>query len=635
MNTLPSPQGIAAAYQGNPQPLQQKVQKQGAGPQGLPNDLVDALALQMVLQQQTAAKNQLAMQQGGQKPDIVSQLRDQAVGNARSDIQQKLGAQSQQAQQQQGLQALAQQGGAPQSGGVDQLPSGVGQHLAGGGIVAFNGEDEDQVVDGDTSQLSKDWQAFTKPYDTAKGARAAEEKRINAIAQAARDQRALEEAQQKAADTAAGPLGYAFSPASQYKDAQYVLQNLKGSRNYDNETKRGIAALADAASTAPAVDDRTRRTPSLYRSDVASPNAEAQRTRQVGDAGIALGTQVDDNIWTPGQLAALRNAADAGSAEAQRALSLYMAKHPEAAGGPMAVSGQVAPSAGSSHLSPADSKFTQDYQKILLQQLGADPLASQNRAADYERTTVGAQPILDEQKQRALALQQLQEQQKGLRNPTYEFLRGIAESRPGWGGMGMQMLGGANRYSDAKTKWGAEDVTNQEGIDKLLNAVGTTQIAANTGVAKAGQQGYSDATRLLGTALTAGANESGRIESAAQRAEAARYTADERLQAMRERMANAASQSQAAKAAEIRAQATETVAVMRDLTTELDKIDPGMAMADKNLAARRTALQNEINMWRSHLAKLHGVSVDSGAGAAGGAKPSMKYNPQTGKLEAI
>jgi len=594
MNTLPSPQGIAAAYQGNPQPLQQKVQKQGAGPQGLPNDLVDALALQMVLQQQTAAKNQLAMQQGGQKPDIVSQLRDQAVGNARSDIQQKLGAQAQQAQQQQGLQALAQQGGAPQSGGVDHLPSGVGQHLAGGGIVAFSGEDEDQVVDGDTSQLSKDWQAFTKPYDTAKGERAAEEKRINAIAQAARDQRALEEAQQKAADTAAGPLGYAFSPASQYKDAQYVLQNLKGSRNYDNETKRGIAALADAASTAPAVDDRTRRTPSLYRSDAASPNAEAQR-----------------------------------------ALSLYMAKHPEAAGGPMAVSGQAAPGAGSSHLSPADSKFTQDYQKILLQQLGADPLASQNRAADYERTTVGAQPILDEQKQRALALQQLQEQQKGLRNPTYEFLRGIAESRPGWGGMGMQMLGGANRYSDAKTKWGAEDVTNQEGIDKLLNAVGTAQIAANTGVAKAGQQGYSDAARLLGTALTAGASESGRIESAAQRAEAARYAADERLQAMRERMANAANTSQAAKAAEIRAQAQETVAVMRDLTTELDKIDPGMAMADKNLAARRTALQNEIGMWRSHLAKLHGVSADSGAGAAGGAKPSMKYNPQTGKLEAI
>lgn len=153
-----SPQGIAALAMGNPAPLQQRVAKGGKDPQtGLPKDLVDALALNIVTNEQDAAKRQMAMSQlqqasgqTGQMPTVVQSLQQQA--------QQKMQAQAMQArQQQQGLQALMQQ--APQGGpvpegtpqpeeqpkaGIDQLPVNFG--MAEGGIVAFakGGESDEE-----------------------------------------------------------------------------------------------------------------------------------------------------------------------------------------------------------------------------------------------------------------------------------------------------------------------------------------------------------------------------------------------------------------------------------------------------------------------------------------------------------
>lgn len=143
----PSAQGIASLYMGNPGALQQKVQKDQQAKPGIPPDLKNLMALNIVTNEQDAAKRQQAMnalQQmapGGQPPTVAQSIQAQA--------KQKLQAQMlQQQRQQQGLQALAQ---AQQSGqipegtpqpeqqpeaGIDQLP--VEMSLAGGGIVAFD-----------------------------------------------------------------------------------------------------------------------------------------------------------------------------------------------------------------------------------------------------------------------------------------------------------------------------------------------------------------------------------------------------------------------------------------------------------------------------------------------------------------
>ena len=142
----PSPQGIASLYMGNPGALQQKVQKEQQAKPGLPPDLKNLMALNIVTNEQDAAKRQQAMSAlnsmapaGQQPPTVAQSIQEQA--------KQKVQAQMlQQQRQQQGLMALAKQQPSPevpentpqpeqQPQGIDQLPAEFG--MAGGGIVAF------------------------------------------------------------------------------------------------------------------------------------------------------------------------------------------------------------------------------------------------------------------------------------------------------------------------------------------------------------------------------------------------------------------------------------------------------------------------------------------------------------------
>lgn len=121
----PSAQGIASLYMGNPQPLQQQLQKDQQAKPGLPPDLQKMLALQIVNNERNAATAQTAMQQlkqmsgpTGQIPTVMQTLEQQA--------QQKL----------QASQAMGMPQQAPQGQGIDQLPSQFS--MAEGGIVAFD-----------------------------------------------------------------------------------------------------------------------------------------------------------------------------------------------------------------------------------------------------------------------------------------------------------------------------------------------------------------------------------------------------------------------------------------------------------------------------------------------------------------
>lgn len=174
----PSVNDLASVFRGNPGPLQARVNQdmQGQPPGTLPKDLKDLLALQIVTNEQDAAKRSAAMQQlnqmqpqgpQGEPPTVAQSLQEQA--------KQKLQAQMvQQMRQQQGLQGLMQQlpPGAvpeqtpqpqeqPEAQGLDMLPSNMGENYAGGGIIAFAG-DKGSVVPNPNDEESD---TYETPYD--------------------------------------------------------------------------------------------------------------------------------------------------------------------------------------------------------------------------------------------------------------------------------------------------------------------------------------------------------------------------------------------------------------------------------------------------------------------------------------
>lgn len=159
----PSANGIASLFQGNPAALQQRVKKEEQANPGLPPDLKELMALQILTDENDAAKRQQAMNQlnqagGPNMPTVAQTLQERA--------KQALQARMMQAQQQaqmppqpqpiptappadqpevspemmQQLAAMQAQG----TGGLDQLQSNVG-NFAGGGIIAFAGPTGSQV----------------------------------------------------------------------------------------------------------------------------------------------------------------------------------------------------------------------------------------------------------------------------------------------------------------------------------------------------------------------------------------------------------------------------------------------------------------------------------------------------------
>lgn len=137
---------LASLFMGNPGALQQRIQEEQQSNPGIPPDLKKLLALQQIQEQINAAQQQQALQNPQNQPTVAQSLQQQA--------KQALMARNVQAQQQQmarsGLPMAVPQG-TPQPQrqpemGLDQIQSNLGEYY-GGGIVAFNGEEDSYVVD--------------------------------------------------------------------------------------------------------------------------------------------------------------------------------------------------------------------------------------------------------------------------------------------------------------------------------------------------------------------------------------------------------------------------------------------------------------------------------------------------------
>ena len=169
MSIQPSANQVANIYQGNPGALNARIQQEQKGKPGLPPDLTKLMALNINTNEQDAAKRQQAMtalqsmqQQGGGEPPTVAQTIQQQAMQKAQLMQQQM---QQMQPKPQGLMALLQARGMPQApenaprpdrqpSGIDELQSNVGQNFDGGGIVAFNGENESKVQD--EERLSKE-----------------------------------------------------------------------------------------------------------------------------------------------------------------------------------------------------------------------------------------------------------------------------------------------------------------------------------------------------------------------------------------------------------------------------------------------------------------------------------------------
>jgi len=145
----PSAQGIASLFMGNPGALAARVdQDRKTSPMGIPDDLRQLMALNIVTTENDAAKRQQALAQlqqmapqGGEPPTVADSVRQQAQQKIQSRMAQEM--QKQQAMQQMmgGLRSAQVPEGIPQPQrqpepqGIDQAPVEFG--MAGGGIVSF------------------------------------------------------------------------------------------------------------------------------------------------------------------------------------------------------------------------------------------------------------------------------------------------------------------------------------------------------------------------------------------------------------------------------------------------------------------------------------------------------------------
>lgn len=176
----PSAQGIASLFMGNPGALAQRVQKdRETSPTGLPDDLRQLMALNIVTTENDAAKRQEAMNQlqsmappGSEPPTVADTLRQRA----QQAIQARMVSEM---QKQQAMQSMM-GGSAPsippgvpqprrQPQGIDELPVEFG--MAGGGIVAFtNGgsveeryrKESEEMGEGKRIRFSPDVQEYAR-----------------------------------------------------------------------------------------------------------------------------------------------------------------------------------------------------------------------------------------------------------------------------------------------------------------------------------------------------------------------------------------------------------------------------------------------------------------------------------------
>jgi hypothetical protein len=421
-------------YKGNPQPLAQKVQRdqQSQPPGRIPPDLEEALALQKITELRNSAQSQQAMQAGGAQPSVVEKLRQMLGG-----MQQQ--AQMAQAPQQppQGQPVMAARGGS-----IDQLMSNLGRHYAGGGIVAFNGEDESKVKDPNEdkrSLLEKFFYSNTTP---------AEQRRMAAL-------QAIAAA--KEAPTQQEPL-----------TPQQMEANVKAATQEPVKPKENMGTFLEKFFYSNITPAEQRRREALQAA------AETRRSAPV------------DGFPQQSNRAAL-NAADATLRSQPGTANAPAPALTPAPSAPRPSGINTAPAAAA--LDPESLRgLTEAYLKG---EFKLSPEAERDKTVDFTKKTLGLDALLAEKERRANEREALIKRAQGERMPDWvEALS--AAGRPVRGGLGSLLGQMGNQAQATREAYANQDLKYQAELAQLRDVITNAKIDGNKELVKQGMAAYKE-----------------------------------------------------------------------------------------------------------------------------------------------
>jgi hypothetical protein len=616
MAQQPSAQGIASLFRGNPAPLQQRIQQEQQGKPGLPPDLHELMALNIVTNETDAmakqkAMDQLAQMQGpqGKPPTVMDSVREQA--------RQKMEAQAVQAQQQQqGLQALMQQVKSPQipegtpqpeaqPQGIDDLPVEFG--LAGGGIVAFQSGGQSL-----NERAARQREEKGSIYDPFFGLPEEERERLRAEA-------SLKAAQDRARESAAlvesNAAGLASTAQAKIADLEKNRESLirqYGAKQYAQAVERAQKDVGAAGARG---------------SELMAQQAQKNQARVAEATPVpkpAAPTAADNRGALNAADAAVRSAPPAPRPVADlKALAEQKRQRP-----PRPPVEEAAPTpAASSVMPPPQSEVN----RFLTEEFQRDPQAG---AANKE-TMYGSRVGPYDPTQRDAMIKQLQDERARQVGPQDSF------------GQLMEYLGQIAATPRGMTSFeaGAAGARGVRGLDEQR-----AQKRFDLGAKIIEQeQGKLDGARAYAKELYGvGDKEFDRIYNA--KLEAAKRISTDEMEARK------LAQQEALKELELKQQATlrreemrsnEKIAGMRGAggvggaadrqqLAELKALQTQYTNQMKTTfnKAERAALQTKLSAVEAAITKMAGLDTMEpapGAGSLGGT--SLKYNPATGKIE--
>jgi len=534
---------LVDTYKGNPQPLAASVQRaqQGQPPGEIPADLEEALALQEIAELRTGAQNQQAIQAGGAQPSVVEKLRQMLSG-----IQQQ--AQMAQAPQPtpQGQPVMAASGGS-----IDQLMSNLGRHYAGGGIIAFNGEDESKVEDGG---VKKKLQQYTL--------------------------------QQQGADYVArkqAPASTGRMPGELERNVSNTLGAMPGASVSKAFSGSGIRALMGLLGIA---GDREEKPAAVKPTPVPGAPLDAETQKLLNLAASQAQTGVNTNPALkprpPVEAAAPRPNAGIAGGPAAPAVAAVEKLDPNSLRG-----------------------LTEAYIK---NEFGLSPEAERDKAVEFTKKTMGLDALLGEKERRAFEREEMIKEQQANRQPAWiKALQraGKADPRTGIGGLLAEMGAGNTAAIEA---YQAQDLVYQKELAQLRDVITDAKIDGNKELVKQGMAAYKEVDARRRAAATNATSLINTDENVAMRKQVAKDEAARRAQSSSQHNANMAlaleerkrqfNESELRKMREKdvdRANKIETAiakrAAMIDMSLQNPKLKPEEEAA---LQARRNAIVKQV-----------------------------------------
>ena len=577
MNSMaPNSQQQANFYQGNPAPLQQKVQQAGQNPQGIPNDLQGALALEDVLKGMQAGNNAKALQGAGVQPTVIEKIR--------MALAQTLQAQRQptmpQASAPQGIAQPKPQPPQEAAQGIDSLPSNI--HMAAGGIVAFS---EGNLVppSPDAMDLAPSpndtWVDRQRKADTIREHRRAVDLYNTQLA--AQRGPLIAAQNQGSSDAIIGTLKnwFGIDPAPSNLDVRDRRMAQSAASAPAASAPAASAPISDAADVIPQSEIATRNTPrytppSPQATRIQNGPSVPSRDAAADNSAVRLG---GIHRVAPETLQLMNAKAAAGDTEARSFLPLYYARFPEDAPQP-APQGIATGMTGRPQSMGATTGLT-NLEDVVNRGIGttieSNPIAEATANLDTQRGILGQDADLAARRKRAEAVQSLNTETEGHYNPIRNALEGIMNSDTR-GGLGSVMGAAGKGFYAGQDAQDRMRKLNLDTVNDLYDKIDAAKLSGNEAAVRAYTQTLSDLLHAKSTAIAAGANELSRRDTAASNLEARREAIDAR---------RAAAPDQAAKLLEQQMEAASKAVAN----------DPEIKMAEAKSAQLKNNLSTQFN----------------------------------------